>query len=94
MTKKDSAAVVEKVQKLVTLAQDDEDSEESRNAAMQVVRMLSENDLVIVPRADAERAERILAGARDLAKRVNEEGQKKLMLGLAVGFFGAKNLNL
>jgi hypothetical protein len=86
-----STEIVEKVQKLVALAQSQEKgeaTEEARSAAVQVVRLMKENDLVIVPKADLEAAHKAVEGAQLLRKEVKKAKRD----GLVMGFIGAQVL--
>lgn len=85
MAEKSSKEIVERAQKLVALAQDD-DTEEGRNAAMQVVRLMTQHDLVLIPKDEAERAMRVIEGAKDLAARVQKERMNGMILGGLLGF--------
>lgn len=84
-----SKEIVSKVTKLVALAQSDNE-EEARTAAMQAVRLMNEHKLTCVPQAELDSAMKFVEGARELARQTKEEGQKKMMIGAALGFLAAK----
>lgn len=85
--------VLEKVGKLLKLAQDS-DSEESRSAAMQAVTLMREHELVLVPKSEIDRVGKLIEGANALASRQKGEEMQKLALGAAVGFLLSKQLKL
>jgi hypothetical protein len=81
--------VLEKVQKLVRLAASDNE-EEARTAAMQATRLMKEHELVLVPRSEIERIEKVIGDARELATTSKGEATQKMMIGALAGFFFAK----
>jgi hypothetical protein len=86
----DVEKTIETVQKLVSLAVSEEQgtsTEAGRTAAMQAAKLIHDHDLVCVPKADMDRALRMVEGARSLAKKAQAEGQKNMLLGAALGFF-------
>lgn len=89
--KKDEAGkVMDRLRDLVNLARDkdpEEATEESRTAAVKALHLMKEHDLVIVSKAELERVQQRIDG---LARAAQEAGQQKMVLGLAMGFFGAK----
>jgi hypothetical protein len=91
---KDSKAIVEKVQNLgkLALSTDDkgEPTEEARTAAVTVMRIIKENELVVVPRSEIQR---MIAGAAEL-ETSKQAAQKNLLMGVALGYFGGKALKL
>ena len=92
--KDDSKAIVEKVQNLGKLALSVDDkgvpTEEARTAAAQMMHIIKDNDLVVVPKAEIQR---MVAGAAEL-ETAKAAGQKNLLMGLAIGYFGSKGLKL
>jgi hypothetical protein len=81
----------EKVQHLVNLAANNENEDEARNAAVAAVNLMREHDLAVVPREDLERAQQVIQGANQLLVKAKEEGNKRLLIGVALGaFFGKK----
>ncbi len=81
---------LEKVQKLVRLAASG-DSEEARTAAMQATRLMKEHELVLVPRSEIERIEKMVDGARQLAEAQKSEKMQNMAIGAFAGFlFGSK----
>jgi hypothetical protein len=83
--------VLERVGKLIKLAHSDNE-EEARTAAMQATRLMQEHKLVVVPIDELERVQKVIGESQALAKRIADESNNKLLMGLALGFFGAKNL--
>lgn len=85
-----SKDVVEKVMHLGKLAlseeEDGESTEEARTAAVKALRLMKENDLVVMPRAEVEK---VIAGKKELAE-AEAKANKNLLMGLAIGFFGGK----
>lgn len=84
-----SKDVVEKVMGLGKLAlsqEDGESTEEARTAAVKALRLMKENDLVVMPRAEVEK---VIAGKKELAE-AEAKANKNLLMGLAIGFFGGK----
>jgi hypothetical protein len=90
----DSKAIVEKVQNLGKLAlsvdEKGEATEEARTAAVTVMRIIKENELVVVPRAEIQR---MVQGAAEL-EASKAAAQKNLLMGVALGYFGSKSLKL
>jgi hypothetical protein len=82
--------VLEKVGKLVALAQSDNE-EEARTAAMQATRLMREHKLVVVPLAEIERIKVMVGEANALAKKYEGEGTRKMMLGALAGYMLAGN---
>jgi len=82
--------VLEKVGKLVALAQSDNE-EEARTAAMQATRLMKEHKLVVVPLAEIERIKVMVGEANALAKKYEGEGTRKMMLGALAGYMLAGN---
>jgi len=87
MANKEPKEVVETVQKLLKLAADDPDSEESRTAAVKVVALMKENDLVLVPRSVIEEGMRKVGEATALAQKAEQEKVQNMLIGAAAGFF-------
>lgn len=84
-----SKDVVEKVMNLGKLAlskEGGETTDEARNAAVAAISLMKEHDLVVMPRADVEK---VVAGQKELAE-AQSKANRNLLMGLAVGFFGAK----
>jgi Protein of unknown function (DUF2786) len=82
---------LEKVQKLIKLAASDNE-EEARTAAVQATALMREHELVLVPRAEIERVEKIVEGARQLAVSQKQEGIQKMLIGGLAGLVLAKQL--
>ena len=93
---KDVEKTIETVQKLVALGVTEdggEPTEEARTAAVQAVRLIHDNALVCVPKADMDRALKMVEGSKELARRAKAEGQKNMLLGAALGFvLGGKKI--
>jgi Protein of unknown function (DUF2786) len=84
--KRDPQAVVEKVQKLVALAASAEE-DEARTAAMQAVRLMTEHELVCIPRSYVEGVkEHVDAAIRDVRAKADRD---KMIWGV-LGFLLSK----
>jgi hypothetical protein len=77
---------VEKVQKLVALAADGSNEQESASAMAQAVKLIKEHDLRIVSAAQLDHADKIVREARELVREAKAENRKQLMLGALGGF--------
>lgn len=82
--------VLEKVHKLIMLANDDVDSEESRNAATKALAMMKEHKLVLVPQTEIDRISTMIGDARALAAKQESAAMQKMALGAVAGFMLAK----
>jgi hypothetical protein len=91
---KADAETVETVQKLIELALDDANEEESRTAAVKAVQMMKKHDLHIISGEDMRKAETLIGEARDLAKASKDDNRKNMLIGAALGYFfgGGKGL--
>ena len=79
-----------KVGKLLALAQDN-DSEESRNAAIQAARLMKQHRLALVPEEEIERIRKVVGEGQQLAAKYQAEATQKMMLGALAGYlFGQK----
>jgi hypothetical protein len=87
MANKEPGEVVEKARMLLKLAADDPESEESRTAAVKVVLMMKENDLVLVPRDVIEASLRKVGEATALAQKAEQEKIQNMLIGAGIGFF-------
>jgi hypothetical protein len=83
--------VLEKVHNLVKLAASG-DSEEARTAAVQATKLMKEHELVLVPRAEIERVEKMIAGHAALARQQQEQTTQKMMIAGLAGLFLSKQL--
>lgn len=86
----ESTKIVERVQKLVSLAADgdtDEGTEEERTAAIKAVKLMAEHKLSVVPESEMQRAQKIIGEAKEIVQRIRAEGQNKMLLGAALGYF-------
>ncbi len=75
---------VETVQKLVALAQSVEDGEptqEARTAAVKAIKLMKENDLVVVAKADMEAAVKAVEGVENMRKRLKKAKQDGMVMG-------------
>lgn len=86
---KSIAQVLEQMDNLVKLAKDDPESEESRNAAMQVINLMDEHELVCIPKADVERAKKVIEGAQGLMRKAKAEKNKAMLMGAVAGYMFA-----
>jgi hypothetical protein len=85
--------VLEKAQKLVRLANSAEE-QEARTAAVQLARLMKEEQLVLVPQSEIARIEKVIAGAKDLANTQKGERNKTLALGAIAGVLLGKQFKL
>lgn len=85
-TARDMKAVMTQLEKCLALAVDNENENEARNAAMKAVHLMTDHDIVPVPKADIDRAKKFVEGAQALAKQVQGEKQKNMMIGGLIGF--------
>lgn len=93
MANKEPKDVVEKARALLKLAADDPDSEESRTAASKVVQLMKDNDLVLIPKSEVEKAMKSIGEATAIAKKAEAEKMQNMLLGGALGFmFGGGKL--
>jgi hypothetical protein len=83
--------VLEKVHNLVKLAASG-DSEEARTAAVQATKLMKEHELVLVPRAEIERVEKMIAGHAALARQQEAQTTQKMMIAGLAGLFLSKQL--
>jgi hypothetical protein len=83
---------VERVQKLLALAQDGDESEEARTAALKAVRLMRETGLVVVHESELNAAKSIAGEARALARQAKEDAGKNLVLGSLLGLVASKYL--
>lgn len=83
---KETRKIIEKVTKLVTLAQS-AGEEEARTAAMQAVKLMHEHKLTPIPQEDLERAMKFVEGAKELANKNSSQKKKDMAIGAAIGFF-------
>lgn len=80
--------VLDRVGKLISLAQSDNE-EEARTAAMQATRMMREHKLVLVPESEIVRITKMVGEAGALAKKYEGEAQKKMIIGALAGYLFA-----
>jgi len=78
--------VIEKAQKLLALAQDESNEAESRNAAIQLARMMSKEDLQIVSGSEMREAEKIVKAAKEAGAKAREEKVQNIFLGGIIGY--------
>ena len=85
--------VLEKVRKLVLLANDGgEDSEESRTAAVQVTKLMKEHELVLIPKAEIDRVQKLIGDAQALARTQKADATQKMLIGGIAGLLLSKQL--
>lgn len=85
--------VLEKIEKLVALAQTDDKgkpTEEARTAAVTAIKLLKDNDLVIVPREKLEAAEKAVEGAKAMRLEAKKAKRDGMLVGAALGLFAGK----
>ena len=82
--------ILEKVQGLVRLAQDGDD-EENRTAAAQAVQLMKQYELVLVPKSEIERVERVVEEANKVVSEQRDERTKNMAMGALAGFVLAKS---
>lgn len=87
-SRESSRDALEKVQKLIRLATSDNE-EEARSAAIQATRLMKEHELVLVPRSEIERIEKVIGEAQSLAASSKQESMQKMMLGALAGYLFA-----
>jgi hypothetical protein len=78
--------VLEKVHNLVKLAASGD------TAAVQATKLMKEHELVLVPRAEIERVEKMIAGHAALARQQQEQTTQKMMIAGLAGLFLSKQL--
>jgi hypothetical protein len=83
--------VLEKVHNLVKLAASG-DTEEARTAAVQATRLMKEHELVLVPKTEIDRVEKMVQGAQALARETKQDGTQKMLIGGIVGMLLGKQL--
>src|SRR5271167_2482072 len=82
--------VLETVGKLIALA-NGADEEEARTAAMQATKLMKQHELVLVPRAEIERVQKLVEGARALATTQKAETQQKMIIAGIAGMLLSKS---
>jgi len=90
---KSEVDVLEKVEKLVALAQSEEDgkpTQEARTAAITVTRLMKDNDLVIVPRSELEAAKKAINGVTELRQQARKAKRDGMILGGVLGVMAGK----
>lgn len=85
----------EKFQKLVSLAlseEDDEPTEEARNAAVKAIEMISDEsgDLIVLPRAEVERIKTVQGDQKQQLVKVKEAKNEGMLVGGFIGLMLAK----
>jgi len=85
-TPETGSKVIEKAQKLLALAQDESNEAESRNAAIQLARMMSKEDLQIVSGVEMREAEKIVKAAKEASTKAREEKVQNIFLGGIIGY--------
>jgi hypothetical protein len=82
--------VLERVQSLVKLAQDGDD-EENRTAASKAVQLMKQHELVLVPKSEIDRVQRVVDEANKLVEGNKTEKHKNMAMGALAGFMLAKS---
>jgi hypothetical protein len=86
--------IIDRVQKLVNLAQsveDGEPTEEARTAAIQAVRLMNEHQLTVVPQVELENVQKVIAGAQAAMRKASSERTKNIAIGFGLSMlFGGK----
>ena len=85
--------VLETAQRLVALANSNEE-EEARTAAVQLARLMREEELVLVPMSEIRRIAKVAGDAKALAKTQEGEAVKKMVMGGVLGVLLAKTMKL
>jgi len=83
--------VLEKIEKLVRLAESDNE-EEARTAAMQAARLMREHELTVVPKAEFERAVSEMREVRKEIAGARSQKMGNIIMGAIGGFLLAKTL--
>jgi Protein of unknown function (DUF2786) len=77
--------ILDRVGKLVALAQSDNE-EEARSAAVQATRLMKDHRLVLVPQSEIDRIKTVIGEAQALAQKHESSATQKMMLGALAGF--------
>jgi hypothetical protein len=77
--------VLERVHQLVSLACKNDSEDEARTAAIQAAQLMVKHDLVVVPRAELEVAQKLINGARQLQTQAKKEKWTNMGIGLVLG---------
>jgi|HubBroStandDraft_5_1064220.scaffolds.fasta_scaffold572190_2 cobalamin biosynthesis protein CbiD len=84
---------LEKVGNLIKLA-NGADDEEARTAAIQAAKMMKEHELVLVPRSELERVQKVVQGAQALQATMQKEKLQNMAIGAMAGVFLGKQFKL
>ncbi|HZZ54774.1 MAG TPA: hypothetical protein VFE26_10880 [Trebonia sp.] len=93
MSTKSKETVLEKATKLVALANSEEENE-ARTAAVQLARLMKSEELVLVPRSEIERVEKVIAGSIAKATEAKSAGLKQVAVGAVIGALLSKSLGI
>jgi hypothetical protein len=85
-----TAEILDKVGKLVTLANSDANEEEARTAGMLALRLMKEHKLVLVPQSEIDRIKKVIGESQALVRKYEGETNQKMILGALAGFLVAK----
>jgi Protein of unknown function (DUF2786) len=85
-----TAEILDKVGKLVSLANSEGNEEEARTAGMLALRLMKENKLVLVPQSEIDRIKKVIGESQALVKKYEGDANQKMMLGALAGFLFAK----
>jgi formiminotetrahydrofolate cyclodeaminase len=77
--------VLLRVNQLVQLAVQNDNEEEARSAAVQAAQLMAKHELVCVPRAELEAAQKVVSGAQQLATQAKKEKWTNMGIGLILG---------
>jgi hypothetical protein len=84
---------LDKVGDLIKLANDG-DTEEARTAAMKAVALMKQHELVLVPKSEIERIQKVVAGAQALERTMKEEKIQNMVIGGLAGVLLGKQFKL
>ena len=85
--------MLEKVGNLIKLA-NGQDNEEARTAAMQATKLMKEHELVLVPKSEIDRIQKVVEGAQALQQTMQKEKLQNMALGALAGVFLGTQLKL
>lgn len=88
----DNKTVLKRVHSLVKRAQNplNDDDEEARTAAMQAANMMREHELILVPKSEIDRVEKLVRETQEIIRRSKGDGQQKYIVGALAGLMLGK----
>jgi hypothetical protein len=90
-----SSETLKKVQDLVGLALNEGAAEgEARNAAVEALRLIKSENLVLVSKEDFDRVAQQVQGARQEAQKARSSANSRVVVGLLIGLVAAKKFKL